>query len=223
MHRRSMLLALATGTIAVVLRPSSVAAAAGLTPPRYFSAALIGASYLEDAARIGFAKGRNPQLVAFARAEIAHQVQLAARLNGAAQVAAWGVGRGGGPVNPVTGSVVGAGIGALVAGPAGVAIGAGIGATTGVAGSSGSSGLPGLPDDRRRAAVLAQLRRQEAGPAFDALFVATQIIAQQDALRLHAGYAADGTDDRLRSVARAEAAAVRRRLAQLARLQRIVG
>jgi predicted outer membrane protein len=217
------LLALATGTVAAALKPSSLAAA-GLTPQAYFSAALIGASYLEDAARIGAAKGRNPRLVAFARAELAHQTRLAARLNDAAEVAAWGVGKGGsGAVNPVSGSVVGAGLGALVAGPAGAAIGLGIGATTGAAGASRSASLPGLPDDRRRAALIAALNRQEAGPAFDALFVQVQTIAQQDALQLHDGYAAVGTDERLRRVARAEAATIRRRLADLAALQRLVG
>ena len=75
--------------------------------------------------------------------------------------------------------------------------------------------------DTRRAAMLNQLA-SASGRQFDALYAQMQVMAHQEALALHGGYAQAGSDPALRNFAASVTPHIQHHLAQARRLARLV-
>jgi predicted outer membrane protein len=173
-----------------------------------------GGTFLEETARTGFEKTRNPSLKRFARAEVLEQVGLDGKLSMASGSMAAAAPR-------APGGLVGAVVAAPVA-VAGAAVGV-AGAAVGAAGALVGAGGAPMTSDAQKAQMIAQLNSMPAGPAFDAQFVEVQLMGHQEALVIHGSYAQSGDDPALRRVARNALPLIRQHIAQLSRVQRSMG
>jgi predicted outer membrane protein len=214
MYRRQFIagLMLATSPLAITHTVAQPVGAPGAIPaPVYLSMAAKGGMLLEETARDAFNKTQEPRVKKFARAEVVEQVNLTDKLT----------------ANVPPGLMAGAGaapggglVGGLVAAPFMVA-----GAAVGAAGTL--LGLGGQPvpmtSDAQKADMIARIQSTAPGPQYDALFVQTQLMGHHEAYAVHSNYAQSGDDPALRRVARGALPLLRLHIAQLTRMQSMMG
>jgi hypothetical protein len=216
MHRRDLLISLASATAALAVTRTALAQGtpAGAMPTgAYLNMATKGGLFLENTARDANGKTNNPALRKFTRAEIIEQVNLANKIDAYT-----------GRIGPDGGAAPGPGglVGGLVAAPLAVAGGV-AGATAGVVG--GVLGVPGgrMTSDEQKAAMLSQLTSLQPGPQYDATFVNASLMGHQEALQIHGAYAETGEDPGLRRIARSSLPLIRQHIAALSRMQAMMG
>jgi predicted outer membrane protein len=215
MYRRQFIagLMLATSPLAITHTVAQPASAPGAIPaPMYLSMAAKGGMMLEETARDAWEKTRDPRVKKFARAEVVEQVNLTDKLSANAPPGLM--------AGPGAGMPPGGVVGAVVAAPFMVA-----GAAVGAAGTL--LGLGGQPvpmtSDAQKAEMIARIRSTQAGPQYDALFVQTQLMGHHEAYAIHSNYAQSGDDPALRRVARGALPLLRLHIAQLTRMQGMMG
>jgi hypothetical protein len=216
MHRRDLLISLASATAALAVTRTALAQGTpgGAIPTAaYLNMATKGGLFLENTARDANGKTSNPALRKFTRAEIIEQVNLANKIDAYT-----------GRIGPEAGAAPGPGglVGGLVAAPLAVAGGV-VGATTGAVG--GVLGVPGgrMTTDEQKAGMLSQLSSLQPGPQYDATFVNASLMGHQEALQIHGAYAEAGEDPGLRRIARGALPLIRQHIATLSRMQAMMG
>lgn len=224
MHRRDFLTTLLTATAALAVTRTALAqpAPAGAMPtPVYLAMATKGGLFLENTARDAHAKTRNPRVKAFSRAEVTEQVNLARKLDpylGAAPMAS------GAPAGPggLVGGLVAAPL-AVAGGVAGATVGAVGGVVGGALGVPGGAGPGAMTTDEQKAQILSQLSGMQPGPDYDAMFVNASLQGHQEAYQIHGSYAQAGEDPALRRIAAGALPLIQRHIAQLSRMQAMMG
>ena len=214
MYRRQFIagLMLAASPLAITHTVAQPVGAPGAIPaPMYLSMAAKGGMLLEETARDAFNKTQDPRVKKFARAEVVEQVNLTDKLTASVPP---GLMAGAGAMPP------GGLVGGLVAAPFLVA-GAAVGAAGTVLGLGGQP-VP-MTSDAQKADMIARIQSTQPGPHYDALFVQTQLMGHHEAYAIHSNYAQNGDDPALRRVARGALPLLRLHIAQLTRMQRMMG
>ena len=219
MQRRQFLVHMLTATAALAVTRTALAqpAPAGAIPtPVYLDMATRGGLFLENTARDAHAKTANPRVKAFSRAEVVEQVGLSGRIERYT----------GGRVPLAAGGAPGPGglVGGLVAAPLAVAGGA-VGAATGVVGAAlgGPRAAGGMTTDAQKNEILGRLSAMQPGPAYDAAFVDASLQGHREAQAIHGSYAQAGEDPGLRRIAAGALPLIDRHIAQLTRMQAMMG